>query len=289
VAHRTNADHTFQMVEKRMSFEFDFKRRPVDPTEVEAQGHRHLSLATIPWNNVEEFNAARAAFDRWHQQGGVLKNMADWRRWEEFQAGAAAAKAGVHRRTKGGLVGQAKRIFYRAYIQRTWGLPGRRYKEAAAALTKAGYPTKEQDFKDALRADRVMPQHTISAAAAGVPALVRTLVELWPTFEWEKLVRDPWDSYLELTNLPARFAPARAGQTPLKAAASLESCKLVDEYRGAVCNFSTFRPPRSPEEVAENDALCAWFFANVEGQPHGRWKADVPDGREISAASGGIA
>jgi hypothetical protein len=265
-AHRTNADHVFRVVEKRMNFEFDFKRRPVDPTEVEVHEHRHLSLATVPWRDVKEFNAVRAAFERWHQQGGVLKTMADWRRWEEFQAGAEAAKAGVHRRVKGGLIGQAKRIFYRAYIQRSWGLPGGRYKEAAAALTKAGYPTKEQNFKDALRADRIIPQHTISAAATGVRGFVGALVTLWPEFEWWRLVRNPWERYLEQAVLPATFAPEVASETPLRAAEMLESCKLGYELHTDVCNFATFPVTRSPEEIVENDALCAWFFGTGGGK-----------------------
>ena len=58
-AHRTNADHIMRCVTKKVNFEFDFKRRPVDPTELVVQGRRHLTLATVPWQTADEFNAAR--------------------------------------------------------------------------------------------------------------------------------------------------------------------------------------------------------------------------------------
>jgi hypothetical protein len=217
-AHRTNADHITRAVTKQMNFEFDFKRRPVDPTEIVVQGRPHLSLATVPWQSVEEFNAARYLFEQWRAQGGCLKTMADWRRWTEFQEGTVASKSGVSRRAKGGLIGQALRLFRRAYITRKWGLPGREYKAAAQALTKAGYRTNEQDFKNALRPKNAIPEHTISAAAVGIRELIIALVKLWPEFEWQKLVREPWDGYLRtaspLAAGPATFAPELAGETP---------------------------------------------------------------------------
>jgi hypothetical protein len=283
-AHKTNADFTHRSVEKRVNFEYDFKRRPVDPMEIDTHGHRHLTLATVPWNTVGEFNATRAEFERWRQQGGTLKTLADWQRWEEFQAGADAAKVGVHRRVKGGLIGQALRIFRRAYAKRRWGLPGGGYKAAAQALTAAGYPTKEQDFKDAARSFENLPKHAIPAVGRGVRELVAALVDRWPELEWENLVRDPWEGYLNREDLPARFALDSAGETPLRAAENLESGKLEHEPHVKPLHFSHFCPldgpcsvcsplshtteKRTPEEVAENDALCDWLFGSGEPPGH---------------------
>jgi hypothetical protein len=271
VAHRTNNDFIHRPVEKRMNFEFDFKRRPVDPTEISTHGHRHLSFATIPWQTVDEFNTTREQFERWHQQGGCLKTMADFRRWEEFQAGAIAAKAGIHRRVKSGLCGQALRIVLHAYSTCKWGLPGGQYKAAAAALSKAGYPTKEQDFKNARRTLGPPKQHVIPAAAAGIRELVITLVEIWPTFEWQKLVRHPWEGYLEPAISPAGFSPNAACGTPLRGAETLEGFKFA--YRVIQRNETsrlkaTGEMARTPEEVAENDALCEWLFGRRWVKPN---------------------
>jgi hypothetical protein len=70
-------------------------------------------------------------------------------------------------------------------------LPGGSYKPAADSLTAAGYPTKEQDFKNALRDKSPLPEHTIPADAPGVRELVGALLSIWPVFEWERLVLDP--------------------------------------------------------------------------------------------------
>jgi hypothetical protein len=219
VAHRKNADHRFRETERAVNFEYDFKRQLVDPApkfvSVPALGEdddprivQHISCNTIPWRTVAEFNAARDPFDQWrHKHHGQLKTEADWRRWEEFQAGAAASQKGV-RRSKDGVVGQALRIFRRAYVRRKWGLPGGSYQRAAESLTAAGYPTKEQDFKNALRDKSPLPEHVIPAEALGVRELVYALLSFWPEFEWERLVLDPEPDYLRqkvIVPHPPRF------------------------------------------------------------------------------------
>jgi hypothetical protein len=70
VAHRKAADHRFVTTERAVNFEYDFKRQPVDPVakfvSVPSLGEdedprilQHLSLNTIPWRTVAEFNTAR--------------------------------------------------------------------------------------------------------------------------------------------------------------------------------------------------------------------------------------
>jgi len=74
-AHRTNADHVFQENSRRINFEYDMKRRPIDPVprDVTIPGDpnlilQHLSLKTIPWRSVEEFTKARECFEKWRQK-----------------------------------------------------------------------------------------------------------------------------------------------------------------------------------------------------------------------------
>jgi hypothetical protein len=211
VAHQRSADHRFRELERTMNFEYDFKRQLVDPVpqfvstpsvgeEEDPRIVQHLCCNTIPWRTVTEFNAARDRFEQWrHKHGGQLRTLADWHRWEQFQAGTVASQNGV-RRSKDGVVGQAARIFRRAYVRRKWGLPGGSYKRAADSLTAAGYPTKEQDFKNALRDKSRLPEHTIPADAPGVRELVCALLAIWPEFDWERVVLDPGLDYLRKTD-----------------------------------------------------------------------------------------
>jgi hypothetical protein len=148
-AHRMAADHRFVTVEKTANFEYDHKRRIVEPEGVcvsipgESATVEIIGAATEPWQTVAEFNAYRELFEQWRYAGNGhrLKTMADWRAWQEFLAGASASAAGV-RRSKHGVVQQALRIFRKAYAKSRWGLPGKSYREAAERLTTAGYPTK---------------------------------------------------------------------------------------------------------------------------------------------------
>ena len=210
VAHRNSADHRFRETERAVNFEYDLKRRLVDPVpkfvSVPSLGEdedprilQHLSCNTVPWQTVGEFNAARDLFEQWrHKHRGQLKTLEDWRRWEQFQAGTSASRNGV-RRSKDGIVGQTLRIFRRVYIRHEWGLPGGSYKPAADALTAAGYPTKEQNFKNARRDKSQSPTHSIPADALGIRELVGTLLSIWPEFEWQRLVAGAGPDYLRQT------------------------------------------------------------------------------------------
>lgn len=85
----------FQVVDKdmRLSMEFDFKRRPVNPQMIgiESHGVSHLAFSTIPWETVEEGELVRVLFDQWRRgddkgkPGHCLKTMADWYEWQHFQ------------------------------------------------------------------------------------------------------------------------------------------------------------------------------------------------------------
>jgi hypothetical protein len=156
----------------------------------------HVAFETAPWRTVEEFVAYRTQFDDWRLKGrGQLKTLADWHRWIGYQDGTDASHAGVRRSLKG-PVDQARRLLIRACRHRLWGLPGRDYKIAAAQLTASGYPTSEQDFKNAGRAKGVMPEHVIPANAEGVREFAAKVRAIWPQFEWHRLLRGAGANYL---------------------------------------------------------------------------------------------
>jgi hypothetical protein len=138
------------------------------------------------------------------RRGCQLKTIADWRRWQHYQAGGDASAAGVHRSSKG-PVDQARRLVVRAYRLRRWGLPGGDYKAAAARLTAAGYPTTEQDFKNATRAKSGLPDHVIPTDPEGIHEFIRAVCTIWPEFEWRRLVQEVGADNLRETPKSRKF------------------------------------------------------------------------------------
>ncbi len=194
LAHQYDADHFFRRRLSRVNFEFDLKRRLVDPSPsfVCAPGDpdrivQQVSCNTVPWETIEEFQRARKLSDQWHhKQKRQMRTVADYEDWQEYLAGDSAANAGVNRR--GGIVRQAHRMFLRAYVMQEWGLPGRDYEGAANALTALGYPTSVQQLKDAKRSKRKLAERAIPAAAPGVRDFVRAILTVWPEFQWWRLL-----------------------------------------------------------------------------------------------------
>jgi hypothetical protein len=197
LAHRLNLDHQPEIKEKSANFEYDFKRRPVDPVpqfltvprepDEDPVIVQHLSWDTTPWNSVDEFNSVRRLFEQWrHERKGQLRTLSDWNQWMEYQAGTAASKGGVRR--TGSVVDQARRIFLCAYVRKEWGLPGGEYKKVAELLTSAGYPTKEKDLKNTRRMLGPLPENTIPMDAPGVETFIKCLRRIWSTFEWWRMV-----------------------------------------------------------------------------------------------------
>jgi hypothetical protein len=131
--------------------------------------------------------------------GAHLKTIADWRRWLDYQNGSDASGAGVHRSSKG-PIDQARRLVVRAYRFRQWGLPGGDYRVAAARLTAAGYPTTEQDLKNAGRAKGRLVEHLIPADAEGVREFAAAVLSIWPEFEWRRLLKGEVENLRDFKN-----------------------------------------------------------------------------------------
>jgi hypothetical protein len=272
-AHRAAADHRFVTVEKTANFEFDHKRRIAVPASfhVPIPGQNAtveiISAKTEPWQTVAEFNAYRERFEqfRYSGDGHRLKTMDDWRAWQEFLAGASASTAGV-RRSKHGVVQQALRIIWKAYAKSRWGLPGRSYREAAERLTGAGYPTKEQSFKDTLRDRKPPPENTIPADAPGVRELVLAVRDIRPSFEWERLVRDAppgWLDEEESSDL-TQNDDARQVEQPISVWDHRKVAVPDTMHRMTECNLqlsSTLNEPEDPVPTVPLRAVSKPKFA----------------------------
>jgi hypothetical protein len=132
-----------------------------------------------------------------------LKTIADWHDWYRFDTSADASKAGI-RRSRKGSVDQARRLVLRAHVRRFWGLPGGGYGKAAERLTAAGYPTTEQDFKNAHRAKSGVCEQVIPADAPGVRDFVTAVLAIWPGFDWARLVSGAGPDYLRQSGRTAQ-------------------------------------------------------------------------------------
>jgi hypothetical protein len=183
----------------RLNLDFDWKRELIDPEMREVHSPRrtsddygaphHIFAKSKPWKSAEEFNTTRTRFDQWrYQKKSVLKTFDDWNSWREyFQTGEVSAK-GI-RRGEGGLVDQAKRTILHAYVKRLWGLPGGGYKKIAEYLTNAGYPTSENDLKNAGRKKGSVVENAFPPDKE-VIALVNVMTQRYPDFQWKFVFTD---------------------------------------------------------------------------------------------------
>jgi len=243
-AHRSGADYRKFTVKKTVNFDYDHKRRIVDPqfVQVPVPGRpgvtvEYISADTVPWKNVVEFNEYRALFEKWRFSGNGrrLRTRADWEDWQQFLAGTKASEAGV-RRTRGGVVQQALRIVLRAYVWQEWGLkrngPGSSDREVAEKLSAAGYPTNENAFKNAAKRNPMapldLPKHAIPAEASGVRDLVLFLLDLWPAFKWQNRVLDAPPGWLDNSTEEKCDLPQNVDLREVEH--PVTSCKETKEY-----------------------------------------------------------
>jgi hypothetical protein len=159
-SYETNADHVFVMTERKVSFEFDYKRSLVDPVRryvglKEGEDYRlvqHIACETVPWGSIEEFNetarlvrvmAAQVGRSVAHDGGlgslgGVSSRHGGIQGWRSSRSwrGRDASQACVHPRLCSARVGVAGRIIStrRRCAHRGW-LPnqGAGLQERAAA------------------------------------------------------------------------------------------------------------------------------------------------------------
>ncbi|MGR5470853.1 hypothetical protein ACPV51_26925, partial [Vibrio astriarenae] len=68
--------------ESRLNLEFDMKREPVNPRNIEIDGAPLISFDTKPFKNVFEMRYTRIRFDAW-RKNHCLKTLEDWHDWHE--------------------------------------------------------------------------------------------------------------------------------------------------------------------------------------------------------------
>jgi hypothetical protein len=190
-------DFVFDDDQRALNGDFDWKRKPVRPRMEtvrldDGSAFEHLAFETEPWETIDDFIPWREAFDRWRTRKDarrILGTTADLQDFIDYMAGADATALGINRSTRG-IVDQARRLIVQAYAVGAWGLPGGNFKAAASALTTAGYPTSEKDFKNARQRPKPLPETgAFPADAIGIPDFIAAVRRLWPTCETERLLR----------------------------------------------------------------------------------------------------
>lgn len=78
-----NADFVEKIFEKRLSMEYDWKRRPY--AWAISSKHNHLAFSTVPWESWDEFSRIRDYWDEYNKSSPVcLKSIDDFLKFAQF-------------------------------------------------------------------------------------------------------------------------------------------------------------------------------------------------------------
>lgn len=156
-----------------LSLEPDLKRKLVEPQMIEVASRKrpHLAMSSVPWQTVEEFDAARACMDNWRRKH-CLKTVEDWHAFETAQQFGAvrtkrrkAGETAMNRRAGKDESDVLRRMFLRAYAQEQLGLKKTmKYKELAEWLTgltpNKDYKTEPREVMSA-RSQKLVLRHAV--------------------------------------------------------------------------------------------------------------------------------
>ncbi|MGM4912791.1 DNA polymerase [Rhizobium sp. 768_B6_N1_8] len=87
---RNDTDYVYRSVSKRLSMEFDWKRKPINEKDVQFDfdgiTHVHLSFDTVPIETVADFDRVRETWEKYNKKARHnLKRLNDFRNFEVYQ------------------------------------------------------------------------------------------------------------------------------------------------------------------------------------------------------------
>ncbi|WP_254054880.1 DNA polymerase [Pseudophaeobacter sp. EL27] len=158
-------DFVDKTMNKRLSMEFDWKRRPYSAGDVKVpssgkQTYDHLAFSTQVWDSVDQFNTVRAIWSDYNKQAPhCLKTLEDYQAWAEYFEGklAAQGEAGAYLAKDDGILKRVRRDLIIAHKLRKAGTHV--LKPHAFGNTKI-FPTyrlKSQELADILNDDLGIP------------------------------------------------------------------------------------------------------------------------------------
>ena len=187
----TDSDLKRARQERRINFEFDMKRCPINPRELPVWDTTHLAFDTKPWKNLAEFKKVRAVFDGFRRKH-CLTDMKTWNLWQDHLAVklAQTPKCGIKFQEGEGSDSLLKRVFLRAYGAGEFGIEkDMTHQQLADWLTAQGYPTSLDDVKSGSRNRSSLP-HRIIPVTDRVVALLRVLMERYPALKVAQFVQE---------------------------------------------------------------------------------------------------
>ena len=180
--------------EKKLNLEYDFKRRLVNPSMIKVGEVEHISFESVPWQDINESERARAIFNGWRKQH-CLKTLDDHEDWDDHYQFALIrdklSSSGVEgfglRATNKGVADVLRRLFLRCYTQELCGLSrSMKYRELAEWLTENGYSTTDNDVKNAKRAKFI---ENVVPPTSRVMKLATVLTTGFPSIEIHKFLQ----------------------------------------------------------------------------------------------------
>lgn len=123
------SDFVDRTMTKRLSMEFDWKRRPFEAGDMSVQidgqnAFQHLALSTQPWESVDQFNTVRSIWSEYNKQSlHCLKCVSEYKAWAEYFESKLAAEgpAGAYIAKDDGLLKRIRRDLIIAYKLRKAG------------------------------------------------------------------------------------------------------------------------------------------------------------------------
>tara|TARA_R110002049_G_scaffold265086_1_gene441206 strand:+ start:3191 stop:5986 length:2796 start_codon:yes stop_codon:yes gene_type:complete len=163
--YENGSDFVDKTMTKRLSMEFDWKRRPFQAgdmsVQIEGQNKfEHLAFSTQPWTSVDQFNTVRSIWSEYNKQSlHCLKTVADYKAWAGYFESKLAAEgpAGAYLAMDNGLLKRIRRDLIIAHKLRKAGT--HKLKPHAFDREKIfpTYKLKAREFADILEQEFKIP------------------------------------------------------------------------------------------------------------------------------------
>jgi hypothetical protein len=176
--------------ETTLNYEYDFKRRPVNPRMIES----HVVFDTMPWNTIDEIAKVHEMFTYWKEKR-CIKTLKDFDQWDDYCHSRLALDSVSYRFPNGkipiqvtieeGSAGVLKRLFLRAYNNSCWGLNRTlTYSQLIALMSRIGFNMSEHDGKNSNKGkvyDNLVPYTPLTKP------LVKKLLKAFPELDATKI------------------------------------------------------------------------------------------------------
>ena len=176
--------------ETTLNYEYDFKRRPVNPRMIGS----HVAFDTMPWKTIDEIAKVHLMFSYWKEKR-CIKTLEDFGLWDDYCSSRLALDSVSYRFSNGkipiqvtieeGSAGVLKRLFLRAYNKSCWGMSRTlTYSKLIALMSRIGFKMTEHDGKNSNKGkvyDNLVPSTKLTKP------LVKKLQKAFPELDTTKI------------------------------------------------------------------------------------------------------